>query len=274
LEWEPDNNIAWVQDAERWISQIHGVRHCKIDLDREGEITGVHVVAGMEREPRHIVRDVEGLLKARLGVSVFYKKIGVVQVMDSEPETDAETEPLDRGELQAASAASSSADPSVEPAPAPHLRPLAAEAAAEAVLLEEAAAPRLLCSGVGVMASETTIRAEVDLCAGEVEVRGAEEGPNREDGDLHVVARAALAALSELLDEPILLSLSEVRLQQVAEQPLALVAVELVEGRRSERLFGTCPARHNRQQAVVYAILDALNRRLAMMGIRTGEVVG
>ena len=72
LEWEPDERDAWVADAERWIGQINGVLQCKIDLDHEGEVTGVHVVAGMEREPRHIVRDVEGLLKARIGVNVFY----------------------------------------------------------------------------------------------------------------------------------------------------------------------------------------------------------
>ena len=42
-----------------------------------------------------------------------------------------------------------------------------------------------------------------------------------------------------------------------------LAAVNLVEGRRSEVLFGTCGADHNRQQAVVFAVLDALNRRLS-----------
>ena len=89
MEWEPSEDSAWVQDAERWIAQIKGVRQCKIDLDPEGEISGVHVVAGTDREPRHLVRDVEGLLKARLGISVFYKKIGVVQVVDQESDEPA-----------------------------------------------------------------------------------------------------------------------------------------------------------------------------------------
>ncbi len=90
MEWESDAQDVrverddWVPDAQRWINQINGVLQCKIDLDPAGEITGVHVVAGMDREPRHIVRDVEGLLKARLGMDVYYKKIGVVQVMNTE----------------------------------------------------------------------------------------------------------------------------------------------------------------------------------------------
>ncbi|MCB1184406.1 hypothetical protein KDM41_13310, partial [bacterium] len=90
MEWEPNERDAWVADAQRWISQINGVLQCKIDLDDAGEITGVHVVAGMERDPRHIVRDVEGLLKARLAMDVYYKKIGVVQVLDNgQPEAAA-----------------------------------------------------------------------------------------------------------------------------------------------------------------------------------------
>ncbi|MBD3220371.1 hypothetical protein GF314_03935, partial [bacterium] len=84
VEWQPEDRDAWVVDAEKWIAQIKGVLQCKIDLTPDGEISGVHVVARSDREPRHIVRDVEGLLKARLGISVFYKKIGVVQVVDSE----------------------------------------------------------------------------------------------------------------------------------------------------------------------------------------------
>jgi len=79
-----DNDNSWVQDAENWICQIKDVRQCKIDLDKTGEVIGVHVVASMDRDPKLIVRDVEGLLKARLDLDVFYKKIGVVQVVDGE----------------------------------------------------------------------------------------------------------------------------------------------------------------------------------------------
>ena len=90
MEWQPEDRDAWVIDAEKWISQIKGVLQCKIDIAPDGEISGVHVVARQDREPRHIVRDVEGLLKARLGISVFYKKIGVVQVVEADDPPDRE----------------------------------------------------------------------------------------------------------------------------------------------------------------------------------------
>ncbi|MFH1842776.1 MAG: hypothetical protein ABIF77_06175 [bacterium] len=252
MEWEPNERDAWVADAERWIIQIPGVRQCKIDLDNAGEVTGVHVVTGMEREPRHIVRDVEGLLKARLDCNVYYKKIGVVQVVDNGVESGQDPLAFTPGELA-------------------ELPDGLGVELNDAVLLEEVAPPRIQCNGVGVLTTDTTIRAEVNLQVGLVEARGIAEGPNHVGGDLGLIAKAAVTALGELLAEPVLLHLSEVRLEQAAGESIVLAAVELVEGRRSERLFGTCPAAHNRQQAVAYAILDALNRRLALMEFKTGE---
>lgn len=257
MEWEPNERDAWVADAENWISQIKGVRQCKIDLDRDGEVTGIHVVAGMEREPRHIVRDVEGMLKARLGISVFYKKIGVVQVVDNDNATDTlldEPDP-DLRDLKGVTEPSAGQEPTA------------------AVVLEEILAPRIQCNGVGVLASDQSIRAEVELQSGLVEAHGVEEGPNHTDSDLVLVGRATVDALRQLLDEPVLLNLTEVRVEEVAGQRILLAAVEMVEGRRSERLFGTCPTLHNRQQAVVYAILDALNRRLSLMTFKSGEEI-
>jgi len=303
LEWEQEGRDAWVLDAERWIGQIRGVSQCKIDIDSKGEIAAVHVVAGMDREPRHIVRDVEGLLKARLGLSVFYKKIGVVQVMDSEPGdtgrakatkppvTIAKLADTAQGEAPRATrnadanaaagqpadaaigAASVAADPVVADPPATDNLDSGALSVTSAVLLAEEVTPRLQCSGVGVMASDLLVRAEVELQAGALEARGTEEAPNHSESDMTVIARATVGAVRQLLDEPVLLTLSEVKLSSIGGQSVVMVAVELVEGRKSERLVGTCPTSHNRQQAVVYAVLDALNRRLSLMTLKAEEAI-
>jgi hypothetical protein len=245
LESQPNERDAWVKDAERWICQIHGVRQCKIDLDLNGEVTGVHVVAGMEREPRHVVRDVEGLLKARLGVNVFYKKIGVVQVVENGRE---EPEPADD-------------------APRPPLG-IDTHEPLEAVLLEETMAPRVQCAGVGIVARDRSLQAEVKLRAGLLEARGKDEGANHPGSELVLVGRAAVAAMKELLDENVTLTLAEIRQTEMAGESVVVAAVELVEGRRPERLFGTCPIMNCRQQAAVYAVLDALNRRISLMTFR------
>lgn len=260
MESHPNPRDAWVKDAERWICQIHGVRQCKVDLDGHGEVSGVHVVAGMEREARHVVRDVEGLLKARLGLSVFYKKIGVVQVVDSEQD-----EPIEEEEAEAEAES----------------RPAAATVGAqrpdlplEAVLLEEAVPPRIQLGGVGLLATDRTVKAEVELRAGLLEARGQQEGVNINGSDLVLVARAAVDAVRQLLVDPITLTLTDLQLTEVAGETVILAAVELTEGRRSERLYGTCSGLPSRPQGAVYAVLDALNRRVSLLSFRNADKGG
>lgn len=299
MEWDPTERDAWVPDAQRWISRITGVLDCKIDLDDSGEVSGIHVVAGMDRDPRHIVRDVEGLLKARLDLDVFYKKIGVVQVLDnagspaaamgattaspaaSPAETatsDSEGQSVPGSQVRFYPGNGKTADPEPESAPATENSPepspeVAAEGDAPppvpAILVAEDLAPRVICQGVGLMVAEATSRAEVRLRLGDVEVEGVREGANHADSDVRLLAEASLAAVNELIVDPVLLHLKEVRIQMVGGQSVVLTAIDLVEGRQSQTLFGTCPTRHNRQQAVVFAVLDALNRRLALHGLKT-----
>ena len=74
------------------------------------------------------------------------------------------------------------------------------------------------------------------------------------------------------MDEPVILHLNEVRPETVGGRQVIITAVDLVEGRRNETLFGSCACEHNRQQAVVHAILDALNRRLSLFALKTTEL--
>ena len=88
------------------------------------------------------------------------------------------------------------------------------------------------------------------------------------DSDLDCIARATVDAVGRLLALPALLHLREVRLDSVGGQATVLVAVDLVESRRTETLLGACVARHNRQQSVVHAVFAALNRRLGLFALR------
>jgi hypothetical protein len=313
LELGPSERDAWVFDAQRWICRIKGVLQCKIDLDGAGEISGVHVVSNTEREPRHIVRDVESLLKARLQMNIYYKKIGVVQMMgNTEPSVPAKAatavEDVPAVGTRAPSSvtfhppgAVATADPDAEqpwvenqgvavdlvpapdeeaapapdstpePAAVPAREPVAEQDPLPAVLVAEGLTPRITCTGVGILTSDTTVRAEVLLRAGEVEARGKREGANHAESDIQLVARAALDALTELVVEPVMLHLNEIRISDLGGETVVMAAVDLVEGRATDTLFGACSMRHNRQQAVVHAILDALNRRLCLYALKTSQ---
>ncbi len=329
---EPNERDAWVADAQRWITQIKGVKQCRINLDGQGEVEEILVVAGVEKAPRMIVRDVETLLKARLDIDVYYKKISVTQLIDNshdfadedvdlaslaqavdasnqgDPDhpaapdplagdtgvTHHDTRPLFEEEDDSLAAPVPGADPvpredpvpaaqvaavegtsgaGTEPAPAPAPATSAPDPIPAVVLTEEPAL-RIVCDNVGVMSSDMTVRAEVLLRAGEIEVVGKAEGPNHMDSDIDLIARATVKALASLLVDPVLLHIREVRQEQVGRNEIILTAIDLVEGRTSDTLFGSCSTRHNRQQAVVFSVLDALNRRLNLYALRSARAEG
>jgi hypothetical protein len=273
LEEPRNDDLEWVKDAERWICQIQGIRQCKIDIDELGKVAGIHVIASADREPRHVVRDVESLLKARLDLDVYYKKIGVVQIIEPEEAAPALPAPASAAPTEAAIAPPPVAEPASPPppripeVPKPHVVP-APVVVRPAVLVEEAAAPRVECAGVGVMIAGAALTATVELVRGGVAARVQETGPNHLGTDQLLVSRATVRALADLLDEAATLSLADLRETEMAGERVTLVAVDLVEGRRSERFFGSCSQRHGPHQAAVYAVLDALNRRLDLMSFR------
>lgn len=292
---KPNERDAWVADAQRWITDLNGVKQCRINLDDQGEIIEVLAVTGMDKPSRLFVRDIETVLKTRLAIDVDYKKISVAQVIDPRPSessgiTHHDTRALFEGDLDSDIAPDTAAyleamsqphEPPatgiIEDVPKAEDQPPEPEAEPEpipAVILAEELAPRIVCTNVGLMASDLIVRAEVQLRAGQVEALGRVEGPNHADSDLVLVARAAVEAIAQFLIDPVLLHLKEVRLENLGGQDVVLTAVELVEGRRSETLLGSCSTRHNRQQAVVHSVLDALNRRLSLFPLKTAQAEG
>ena len=283
MQQHHDDHNGWVEDAERWICQLQGVRQCKIDLETNGSVSGIHVIASANREPRHVVRDVEGLLKARLSLDVYYKKISVVQILDQEPdvldevpETTATSQPVSSDSTQGPDLTNTPSR-EIKPAPTPEpnlARPLPfplSDMVRPAVLVEDAPQARIECSGVGLMTSGATLTATVELVREETSAQAREAGPNHPGIDLQLLARATAGALTDLVDEPVSLSIADVREQDAAGESVVVVAVDLVEGRKSERYFGICRSHPNQQQAVVYAVLDAMNRRLDLMNFKENK---
>ena len=62
------------------IERIRGVISSRVILDDLGDISEVHIVATVARQPKHIVRDIESLLCARHGIRVDYRRISLVQL--------------------------------------------------------------------------------------------------------------------------------------------------------------------------------------------------
>jgi len=78
LEDRPNRDI--IERAEDFILRLREVQSARIYTDEQGTITEIHVVAETDRAPKLLARDVETCLKASLGLTVDYRKIGVVVI--------------------------------------------------------------------------------------------------------------------------------------------------------------------------------------------------
>ncbi|ODA41133.1 hypothetical protein [Desulfosporosinus sp. BG] len=73
-----------IQEWEQAIKQIKSVIAARVNVNSQGEIEEVHILAGSGRAPKQIVRDVESILVARFNLQIDHKKISVAQVDDEE----------------------------------------------------------------------------------------------------------------------------------------------------------------------------------------------
>lgn len=69
---------------EEALRQIRGVISVKIIADSAGLIQEIHVLAGPDRSPKQVVRDIESVFMVNFGVTIDHKKISVAQLRESE----------------------------------------------------------------------------------------------------------------------------------------------------------------------------------------------
>ncbi len=75
-----DNSNAY----DEVIRQIKGVISARVVTNSAGEILEIHVLAGSERSPKHVVRDIESIFLVNHNISIDHKKISVAQLRDGE----------------------------------------------------------------------------------------------------------------------------------------------------------------------------------------------
>jgi hypothetical protein len=236
IDDKPNRDL--IERAEDLVMRLRDIQSCKIVADEEGNIAEIHVVAMSDRPPKMIARDIETCLNAQLGISIDYRKIGVVLV-------------------DAAKAAEKS------PAAAPRTD----GPAARLEFLEQDV--RIRFKGLRLSIEDERIDVEVKLERSGLEVIGS-QGELRHAGRLHeTIAGAALHAVTELLDENIRLCLSSISEIGVHGRTALLAVVDAVEGRAVTSFAGCVIVGRDPNESAVLAVLDALNRPLGKWKLRT-----
>lgn len=91
---------------------------------------------------------------------------------------------------------------------------------------------------------------------------GVAEGAATQTGLLRSVAAATLRAVERIIDGSALFEVEHVEVARTGNGRTALVVVTMVTGRSTQRLSGASVVREDTRQAMIRAVLGALNRRM------------
>lgn len=227
-----------IAEVERELCRIPDVRAARIVANDAGDPVEVHILATTGKGAKQLVRDVQSVAIASGGLDIDHRIISVVQLDD--PATEPSNGDGDHG--------------AGAPSAAPVRRPL------------PTAPDRVIVESVLISKKELRALCTVTLNRGPEQAIGTAEGTDATTARWRIVAEAALSALRTL--EPLAESVAveSAGVQRIGERALGIVTLLLVIPPNEEPLAGVAPVRGgNEEEAVVRAVLDATNRRLARL---------
>lgn len=224
--------------AIRRLREIEGVSvHADGDAIRE-----VHVLTSSERPAKNIVRDVQTVLKTRLGISIDHR---VVSVAQAQPGYGAD-------DFAPVAAPVGRAEP--EPAVAPS---------------EPVREERIRFESVNLFVSGPRTQAQVELRWKGLPRIGSASGWSARDEAHRLVAQATASAAQEFLADPLAIGVQGVDFVEMGRHRTVVVLLSLQADRKEKVVTGSCVIEQDTPQAVVLATLSALNRVLG--GLRVKE---
>ncbi|WP_258360799.1 hypothetical protein [Moorella sulfitireducens (nom. illeg.)] len=215
-----EKQVTEVAAYERVICQIKDVLGARLVTAPDGSIGEIHIMAGSNRSPKQIVRDVESALLIQLGVTVDHKKISVVQVDEREMP----------GEV------------------------------AEERLPYRAAGISLRVVSINLFTRGLEAEVTVELGGrpdGDV-YQGFASGPNFPSHHLRLVAEATLNAVEKASLGKWRLALEDLALVEVAHRRAAVCVIVLVRREGYEYLAGVSLIKGDERRAAAEAVLKAI----------------
>jgi len=230
--------------AESTIRRLREVEGVSVRAEGQ-DIREIHVLTSSERPPKNLVRDIQTVLRAGLGLEIDHRVVSIARALPGE------------GAATAAPAAPVAVAATV-PGPEP-LVPAEPEVTAERIRFES----------VNLFVSGPRTQAQVELRWRGLPRIGSASGWSTRDESHALVAQATAAAVQEFLADPVALRVAGVEFVDIGRQRLTVVAMALLAHRQEKLLTGSCAIEQDTPQAVVLATLAALNRVVG--GLRVKE---
>lgn len=215
-------------EVEAELSRIPEVTAVRLVTDQFQRPVEVHVLATPNKHPKQLVRDIQSVAKVTFDLELDHRVISVVQ--------------LENGSL-------------------PEAMQTGAAVATTAVDDD-----RITVAGVGTTRNGLRCTAQVSLRRGDTVEIGEAEGTVASGNGNILVARATLAALTQLDPRAERLDVEAAAVQSLGNRAFATASMVLLNPPYEEVLLGSAPVRAaGAEDAVARAVLDATNRRLSFV---------
>jgi len=72
------------EEIRALICKLSDINHCSVVCSANGEIEEIHALAGINRNVKQLVRDIQSAISARFGINIDYKIISIAQVNEND----------------------------------------------------------------------------------------------------------------------------------------------------------------------------------------------
>ena len=230
-----------VAAVERELCRIPEVRAARIVADADGKPIEVHVLATPTKHAKQIVRDVQSVAVATVGLELDHRIISVVQLDDAET--------------------NGSGGPGAEGPPSSSARTISNGAGRSGA---RSPADRILVDSVVIARRGITCSAAVTLVRGEESASATVDGAMAASVTPRLVARATLEALRSFQPAANAAEVDTAVVVRLGGRDVAVATIVLAVPPHEDVVTGSAPVRAGGEHdAIARAVLDATNRRLA-----------
>ena len=80
MTMQPAISPEAIPEYEQLLTMLPGVLHARIKLGENGLISEIHVLSGLSRSPKQLVRDIQSALEARYGLEIDHRAVSIAQI--------------------------------------------------------------------------------------------------------------------------------------------------------------------------------------------------
>lgn len=198
------------QEIKLLICKLPDIRHCSVVCNSNDEIEEIHILAGVNRNIKQLVRDIQSAINAKFGINIDYKVISIAQISEND--------------------------------------------------FKEV---RLQLHGISVKNIEKSIEAIVTLAFEDKQYEGRITRVKSKNNKFKAIAEATLLALESYLKIGHTFYIEDTRFIEVASGELCICVIGYTFDGKEELLSGCCLVNTDENEAVVKAVLAAVNRKIS-----------